>query len=95
MRNCDKLMPSLRKRKASIGRMALDRLRVIKAEDLLWDRSPPVGREFGSPDFERLMEEDYRNRAGVFDPELTALLPMREQTQEKLLMPRRKERWAG
>lgn len=23
-----------------------------------WDRIEPVGREFGSPDFERLMEED-------------------------------------
>jgi addiction module HigA family antidote len=35
-----------------------------------WDRMPPVGREFGSPDFERLMEEDHRNRVGVFDPAL-------------------------
>lgn len=37
-------------------------------EDRLGDRMPPVGREFGSPDFERLMEEDYRAKVGVFDP---------------------------
>jgi hypothetical protein len=29
-----------------------------------------VGREFGSPDFERLMEEDRRNGVGIFDPAL-------------------------
>jgi len=27
----------------------------------LWDQMPPVGREFGSPDFERLMAEDQRD----------------------------------
>lgn len=27
-------------------------------EELDWDNIVPVGREFGSPDFERLMEED-------------------------------------
>jgi len=27
-------------------------------ELLAWERVVPVGREFGSPDFERLMEED-------------------------------------
>ena len=37
-------------------------------QDQLWDRMPAVGREFGSPDFERLMEEDHRLRRGVFDP---------------------------
>jgi hypothetical protein len=35
-----------------------------------WDRTPAVGREFGSPDFDRLMEKDYRDRAGVFHPAL-------------------------
>lgn len=34
----------------------------------LWDRMAPVGREFGSPDFERLMEEDLKNLEGVFAP---------------------------
>ena len=29
-----------------------------------------VGREFGSPDFERLMDEDHRNGVGIFDPVL-------------------------
>ena len=28
------------------------------AEDWAWDNMAPVGREFGSPDFERLMQED-------------------------------------
>lgn len=37
-------------------------------EDFMWDRMPAVGREFGSPDFERLMEEDCRLGRGVFDP---------------------------
>ncbi|MBI3346955.1 MAG: hypothetical protein HY020_07055 [Burkholderiales bacterium] len=37
-------------------------------EDKLWDRMTAVGREFGSPDFERLMEEDSRLGVGVFDP---------------------------
>jgi hypothetical protein len=32
----------------------------------------PVGREFGSPDFERLMEEDRRSGVGIFDPALKA-----------------------
>jgi hypothetical protein len=36
----------------------------------LWDRTPAVGREFGSPDFERLMAEDHRLGQGVFDPAL-------------------------
>ncbi|OYT91150.1 MAG: hypothetical protein CFE43_15015, partial [Burkholderiales bacterium PBB3] len=27
-------------------------------EDKVWDNMAPVGREFGSPDYERLMEED-------------------------------------
>jgi addiction module HigA family antidote len=62
-------MMSPRKRKAEICRRML--LRDHEAQELrLWDRMPPVGREFGSPDFERLMEEDHRNRVGVFDPAL-------------------------
>lgn len=36
----------------------------------LWDEMQPVGREFGSPDFERLMAEDARAGIGVFDPAL-------------------------
>ena len=29
-------------------------------EDLAWDSMAPVGREFGSPDFDRLMDEDVK-----------------------------------
>lgn len=43
-------------------------------EDVQWDRMTPVGREFGSPVFERLMEEDQRNGVGVFDPAMTLLM---------------------
>lgn len=38
------------------------------AEDITWDCMAPVGREFGSPDFERLMQEDFDKQAGVFAP---------------------------
>ncbi|MBV8503834.1 MAG: hypothetical protein JO006_19210 [Paucibacter sp.] len=64
-------MTSLRKRKAAISRQLLGRRMSWAEEDRIWDSFPPVGREFGSPDFERLMEEDYRNGVGVFDRALT------------------------
>lgn len=63
-------MTSLRKRRAKIHRIQLvtRRRRVIGLlEDQMWDQMPAIGREFGSPDFERLMEEDYRLGRGVFD----------------------------
>jgi len=41
---------------------------MVTLEDHLWDQMPAMGREFGSPDFDRLMEEDYRLGRGVFDP---------------------------
>jgi hypothetical protein len=41
-----------------------------KQRDESLDRLSAVGREFGSPDFDRLMAEDHRNGTGVFDPEL-------------------------
>lgn len=64
-------MPSMRKRKSMNRRCSsAARIRDLDRELLLWDRMPPVGREFGSPDFERLMAEDHREMAGVFDPEL-------------------------
>jgi hypothetical protein len=40
--------------------------------DLARDRVAPVGREFGSPDYERLMREDFDKRQGVFSPDLVA-----------------------
>jgi len=64
-------MTSLRKRRAKIHciQLVTRRRRVIGLlEDQMWDRMAAVGREFGSPDFERLMEEDYRLGQGVFDP---------------------------
>ena len=60
-------MTSLRKRKAAICRALRGRSTL---EYQIWDRMRPVGREFGSPDFERLMEDDHRNGRGVFDPAL-------------------------
>lgn len=60
-------MTSLRKKKAIISRAMAQRR---PFEDRLWDQMRPVGREFGSPDFERLMDEDRRNGVGVFDPAL-------------------------
>jgi hypothetical protein len=60
-------MPSLRKLKTNVSKRLLSRHRWLHAqEDRLWDRMPAVGREFGSPDFERLMAEDHRDKAGVF-----------------------------
>jgi hypothetical protein len=64
-------MTSLRKRRAKIYCLQLVTLRrraIGLLEDQMWDQMPAVGREFGSPDFERLMEEDYRLGRGVFDP---------------------------
>jgi hypothetical protein len=58
----------MRKRKASTQHALLTRNKLRQIEDRLWDQMVPVGREFGSPDFERLMEEDYQARTGVFDP---------------------------
>lgn len=63
-------MISLRKRKTAISHALMRREARSSLEDRLWDRMPPVGREFGSPDFERLMAEDRLNGVGAFDPAL-------------------------
>lgn len=64
-------MTSLRKRKSqAMGHMFNRRWRDADLEDRLWDQMPAVGREFGSPDFERLMEEDHRNEVGSSAPAL-------------------------
>lgn len=49
---------SIKRRVCKIqGRMLI--LRALMAEELLvWDQMAPVGHEFGSPDFERLMATD-------------------------------------
>jgi hypothetical protein len=54
-------MTSLRRRKANIIQALLGRRVHRTPEDRLWDQMRPVGRGFGSPDFERLMDEDHRN----------------------------------
>lgn len=51
-----------------------------------WDEMQSVGREFGSPDFERLMAEDSRDDSGVFDPALKLLFPGK---REKVAQPTR------
>lgn len=65
-------MISTRRRKTVICRQLRNRLRRSSIEDRLWDSMRPVGREFGSPDFERLMEEDQRRATGVFAPDIEA-----------------------
>jgi hypothetical protein len=44
------------------------RQRDFAREAELLDRIPAVGREFGSPDFELLMDEDHRLGQAVLDP---------------------------
>ncbi|MFT7773346.1 hypothetical protein [Roseateles sp.] len=71
------MMTSQRKRRARINRlteMLLMRRLESSLEDQTWDRMPAVGREFGSPDFDRLMEEDFRAGRGVFDPVFASAL---------------------
>lgn len=70
-------MTSARKQRARIlGMHAVVTLRqrACSLEDQLWDRMSPVGREFGSPDFGRLMEDDFMLRRGVFDPDVLQAL---------------------
>lgn len=64
-------MHSMRqRRRQSCRAQTMWRQQRARLEMEAWDRTPAVGREFGSPDFDRLMEEDYRDRAGVFHPAL-------------------------
>ena len=58
-------------------------------EDEMWERMPAVGREFGSPEFDRLMEEDFRLGKGVFDPALATVITKRQVgfLKGKLLIP--------
>lgn len=67
-------MPSQRKRRSSASKRALRRRQSLLEEELrLWDRMPPVGREFGSPDFERLMAEDQRDEVLSPDAESNSI----------------------
>jgi hypothetical protein len=67
-------MTSLRKQKAAISQLLLGRRTYRTPEDRLWGNVRPVGREFGSPDFDRLTDEDRRNGVGVFDPAMNRVL---------------------
>lgn len=69
-------MPSRRKQKLIVSaRFPRPRRSLVEQELQLWDRMAPVGREFASPDFERLMDNDERDQVGVFDPALKSLFP--------------------
>jgi hypothetical protein len=64
-------MTSLRKQRTRVQRMQqamCRRRREAALETESWDRTSAVGREFGSPDFERLMAEDHRLGQRVFHP---------------------------
>lgn len=64
-------MHSMRqRRRQSCRAQTMWRQQRARSEMEAWDRTPAVGREFGSPDFDRLMEKDYRDRADVFHPAL-------------------------
>lgn len=76
-------MASARKQKARICQVLLQRNQRRRLEALAWDQMAPVGREFGSPDFDRLLEHDYRTGAGVFDPKLQVLFAQLD-TNERL-----------
>ncbi|MBK3018749.1 hypothetical protein FKK32_29955 [Klebsiella pneumoniae] len=70
-------MTSQRQRRTLINRrteMLLKRRVEGFLDDQMWDRMPAVGREFGSPDFDRLMEEDFRAERGAFDPVFASAL---------------------
>lgn len=84
-------MTSMRKRKSAVNRALLGRNWLSPLEDRPWDRTPAVGREFGSPDFERLMGEDWRAGVGVFDPALTGEL--RTDLQPPADLPVQRRRW--
>lgn len=77
-------MTSMRKRKAIVCRALRGQSICSEVEDRLWDRMQPVGREFGSPDFERLMDEDFRNEVGVFDPVLKDKFLSRTEVLENM-----------
>lgn len=81
-------MTSLRKRKSAAKRALLGRRMHSRIEDVPWDRMQPVGREFGSPDFERLMEEDRLNGRGIFDPSLKDILRVELAAQQDVPMQR-------
>ena len=90
-------MASNRKHRTRIHLMQrLGRLRQrdSQAEDRLWDSMAPVGREFGSPDFERLMEDDHRLRQGAFDPTARLLVADADDRDGLIVFFSIAKRWA-
>jgi len=83
-------MTSLRKRKAAISWALVAQHMRSTLEDRLWDQMRPVGREFGSPDFERLMEEDRRKGSGIFDPALKGMYSSSIEIPEDMPVQSRK-----
>lgn len=77
-------MTSQRQQRGRVYRLMRERGVDGRLEDRLWDRMPAVGREFGSPDFERLMEEDRRHGVGVFDPALRREVEITEAQRAEL-----------
>jgi len=67
-------MTSIRKRKAAICRLRLERSSRVAVHERFQDETRAVGREFGSAEFDRLMDEDHRNGVGVFHPSFKAEL---------------------
>jgi hypothetical protein len=62
---------SQRKRRSRVNRRTgamLKRQKLAELEAPAADQMPAVGREFSSPDFDRLLEEDFQLRGGVLDP---------------------------
>lgn len=43
------------------GRFHSSRFFWQSAEDSAWENMVPVGREFGSPDYDRLMQQDFND----------------------------------
>lgn len=83
-------MTSMRKRKARLCRALLSPSILSTVDDRLWDEIQPVGREFGSPDFERLADEDHRNGVGAFDPTLRDIFLSGVEVPENMRIQHRK-----
>ncbi|MGH8436075.1 MAG: hypothetical protein ACRERX_16725 [Pseudomonas sp.] len=63
---------SARSNKKRVSRLFYSRFhglfRWMSAGEQAWEYAAPVGREFGSPDYDRLTRQDLENQTGVFDP---------------------------
>lgn len=81
---------SQRKRRTRLNRrtdVMAKRRALFEIEARAWDRMQAVGREFGSPDFDRLMEEDFQRSKGVFDPALLIPGAQRHRGMPRATLP--------